>query len=113
MTLRAVNNHLAGLPKLFIYWADIDLDAYMELLEDCMADYFIVNYHDVLPAADLDLRYLLHMVTVADVVMLPDTWWTEVKAHQVVQVAGWFGCKLLDYEGTPVETVSLSGVSQG
>lgn len=107
--LAVVTDHLAGLPNLFIYWADVDLDAYMELLEDCKADYFIVNWHDVLPAAEQELRYLIHMVTVADVVMIPDTWWTEVKAHQVIHVAGWFGCKLLNYEGTPIETASLRG----
>ena len=105
--LTVVTDYLASLPRAFILWMDVDLDAYVDLIEDLKADYFITNYDDVLPAVEIPLARHLLMLAQANVVVLPDTWWTEVIGHQIMQIAGWLGCKFMDYEGTPIETLSL------
>lgn len=106
--LTLVSDHLASLPRLYVFWTDIDLDAFIDIVEDAKGDYFVLNFNDIEPAEETDLRRHLQVMSQADWVMWPSTWWTSVLGHQLMQVAGWMGCKFLDYEGTPIEMVGAS-----
>lgn len=104
--LRLVPN---GNPRpAYILWLDVDEDAISDLCDDLeKADHFVVNRFMWKPADEVPLREHLGMLAVSEVIVLPNTWWTSVVGHQLVQIAGWLGCEFIDYEGSPIETVSL------
>ena len=104
--LRLVTDDYAATKRVYVLALDAhDFASDVTRLED--KNWVVINGDEDRLIDEIDMRLHLIALCSADAIMLPNTWWTSVPAHQLVTVAGWLGVRFLDEQGVFIESVSM------
>lgn len=107
--LKLVDDAYRSTRRAYVLFVDPDQE-FLDQLSALEANgRYLVNGDEGRGIDQVDMRLHVQGLTVADDLVLPDIWWTNARAHMLVQLAGWLGIKLITVTGTEIPTASARG----
>lgn len=90
-----------------VYAVILDLNDFADDVNTLdQADFIVINGDEDRCVNEVDMRVHLQGMSVADALVLPDTWWTSAEAHILVTIASWVGIKFISADGVSIDTTS-------